>query len=154
MRSRPHRRPIQPTSIEDDPAYIIYTSGSTGRPKGIVHTHRSALAYAAAAAAEYDLVADDRMVNIAPLHFDQSTFELYSAPLVGAAVLVVPDPVLRFPASVAAMVEAERATVWYSVPHLLDPDGRAGGARRRRTCRRCGGSCSAAKCSHRVNWPS
>ena len=104
---------------EDDPAYIIYTSGSTGRPKGIVHTHRSALAYAVAAAAEYDLVTDDRMVNIAPLHFDQSTFELYSAPLVGAAVLVVPDPVLRFPASVAAMVEAERATVWYSVPHLL-----------------------------------
>jgi amino acid adenylation domain-containing protein len=101
------------------PAYIIYTSGSTGRPKGIVHTHRSALAYAVAAAAGYELSSDDRMVNIAPLHFDQSTFELYAAAIVGAAVIVVPDPVLRFPASVAALVEAERATVWYSVPHLL-----------------------------------
>ncbi len=103
----------------DDPAYIIYTSGSTGRSKGIVHTHRSALAYAVAGAETYRLTSDDRMVNIAPLHFDQSTFELYSAPLVGAAVIVVPDPVLRFPASVASLVEAERATVWYSVPHLL-----------------------------------
>jgi amino acid adenylation domain-containing protein len=103
----------------DDPAYIIYTSGSTGRPKGIVHTHRSALAYAQAGAETYRLTSDDRMVNIAPLHFDQSTFELYSGPLVGAAVIVVPDPVLRFPASVASIVEAERATVWYSVPHLL-----------------------------------
>ncbi len=111
---------VGPAAVaEDDPSYIIYTSGSTGRPKGIVHTHRSALAYAAAAAAEYELVAGDRMVNIAPLHFDQSTFELYAAPLVGAAVIVVPDPVLRFPASVATMVETERATVWYSVPHLL-----------------------------------
>lgn len=102
-----------------DPAYIIYTSGSTGRPKGIVHTHRSALAYAVAGAEAYGLRPADRMVNIAPLHFDQSTFELYSAPLVGAGVIVVPDPVLRFPASVASLVEAERATVWYSVPHLL-----------------------------------
>jgi len=103
----------------DDPAYIIYTSGSTGRPKGIVHTHRSALAYARAGAETYALTSDDRMVNIAPLHFDQSTFELYSGPLVGAAVIVVPDPVLRFPASVVSLVENERATVWYSVPHLL-----------------------------------
>jgi amino acid adenylation domain-containing protein len=102
-----------------DPAYIIYTSGSTGRPKGIVHTHRSGLAYAVAAAAGYELRPDDRMVNIAPLHFDQSTFELYASAIVGAAVIVVPDPVMRFPASVAAMVEAERATIWYSVPHLL-----------------------------------
>lgn len=102
-----------------DPAYIIYTSGSTGRPKGIVHTHRSALAYAIAAAAGYELHSDDRMVNIAPLHFDQSTFELYASAIVGAAVIVVPDPVMRFPASVAALVEAERATIWYSVPHLL-----------------------------------
>jgi amino acid adenylation domain-containing protein len=103
----------------DDPAYIIYTSGSTGRPKGIVHTHRSALAYAVAAAAAYELGRDDRMVNIAPLHFDQSTFELYASAIVGASVIVVPDPVMRFPASVAALVEAERATIWYSVPHLL-----------------------------------
>jgi amino acid adenylation domain-containing protein len=115
------RRPPQPpVPVDpDDPAYIIYTSGSTGRPKGIVHTHRSALAYAVAAAAGYELSSDDRMVNIAPLHFDQSTFELYASAIVGAAVIVVPDPVMRFPASVAALVEAERATVWYSVPHLL-----------------------------------
>lgn len=108
-----------PVLDPDDPAYIIYTSGSTGRPKGIVHTHRSAMTYALAGTEAYELAADDRMVNIAPLHFDQSTFELYSGPLVGAAVIVVPDPVLRFPASVASLVEAERGTVWYSVPHLL-----------------------------------
>ncbi len=103
----------------DDPAYIIYTSGSTGGPKGIVHSHRSALAYARTAADVYGLTLSDRLANIAPLHFDQSTFELYAAPLVGAAVIVVPDPILRFPASLSELIESQRATVWYSVPYLL-----------------------------------
>lgn len=104
---------------EDDPAYIIYTSGSTGRPKGIVHSHRSALAYATQAARAYGLGAADRLANIAPLHFDQSTFELYAAPLVGASVVVVPEPVLRFPASVSQLIDDHHITVWYSVPYLL-----------------------------------
>ncbi len=103
----------------DDPAYVIPTSGSTGRPKGIVHTHRSAVAYAEAAARTYELSTADRLANVASLHFDQSTFELYAAPLVGASVVVVPDAVLRFPASVADLVEREQVTVWYSVPYVL-----------------------------------
>ena len=78
-----------------------------------------ALAYVRLAAAAYDLAPSDRFANIAGLHFDQSTFELYVAPFVGAAVTVVPDAVLRFPASVSELVERERVTVWYSVPYVL-----------------------------------
>ncbi len=113
--------PGDPVDAEPaDPAYIIYTSGSTGAPKGIVHSHASALAYARAAVVEYGLGPDDRLANIAPLHFDQSTFELYAAPLAGAVVLAVPDPVLRFPASVSELIAREGITVWYSVPYLLE----------------------------------
>jgi len=101
------------------PAYIVYTSGSTGKPKGIVHTHASAVAYASRAVATYGLTPSDRLANIAPLHFDQSTFELWAGPLAGAAVVVVPDGVLRFPASVSDLVARERATVWYSVPFAI-----------------------------------
>ena len=100
-------------------AYIIYTSGSTGRPKGIVHSHRSALAYASTAADVYGLTAADRLANAAALHFDQSTFELYAAAIVGAAVIVLSDPILRFPASVTTILESQRVSVWYSVPTLL-----------------------------------
>lgn len=111
--SPPHEgRPPQPT----DAAYIIFTSGSTGRPKGIVHTHASALAYARRAVDTYGLDETDRLANIAPLHFDQSTFELYAGPLAGAAVLVVPDGALRFPASTSKLIAEERVTIWYSVP--------------------------------------
>ncbi len=102
-----------------DDAYIVYTSGSTGRPKGIVHTNASALAYAVAAVETYELTAADRLANVAALHFDQSTFELYAAPLAGASVLVLSDVVMRFPASTAELIEQERVTVWYSVPYAI-----------------------------------
>lgn len=105
--------------LGSDPAYIISTSGSTGRPKSIVHTHTSGLRYAELAAACYDLRADDRMANVAPFHFDQSTFELYSAPLVGASSVLIPDVLLRFPASVSEVLERESVTTWYSVPTIL-----------------------------------
>lgn len=102
-----------------DPAYMITTSGSTGAPKSIVHTHHSGLRYAELAAACYGLRSDDRMANVAPFHFDQSTFELYSGPLVGAGVVLVPEVLLQFPAGVAALVEREQVTIWYSVPTIL-----------------------------------
>lgn len=102
-----------------DDAYIVYTSGSTGRPKGIVHSHASALAYAVAAVDTYELKPEDRLANVAALHFDQSTFELYAAPLAGAAVVVLSDVVMRFPASTAELIERERVTVWYSVPYAI-----------------------------------
>jgi amino acid adenylation domain-containing protein len=112
--------PSSPADVDASmPAYIVYTSGSTGKPKGIVHTHASALAYARTAVATYELTASDRLANIAPLHFDQSTFELWAGPLAGAAVVVVPDGVLRFPASVSDLIARERATVWYSVPFAI-----------------------------------
>ncbi len=109
-----------PVLRPDDLAYLMYTSGSTGTPKGMAHTHRSGLTYARLAAETYDIDSSDRLANIAPLHFDQSTFELYAAPLAGASVLVVSDGVLRFPASLATLIADERITVWYSVPYVLD----------------------------------
>ena len=112
--------PAPPADVgPSSPAYIVYTSGSTGKPKGIVHTHASACAYASRAVDTYGLTASDRLANIAPLHFDQSTFELWAGPLAGAAVVVVPDGVLRFPASLSDLVARERATVWYSVPFAI-----------------------------------
>ncbi len=103
----------------DDPAYIIYTSGSTGRPKGIVHTHGSALAYAERAVDTYRLTPADRVAGIPPLHFDQSTFELYAAPLARSAVVAVSEAQVRFPATLTERSADEKITVWYSVPSLF-----------------------------------
>lgn len=102
-----------------DLAYVIFTSGSTGLPKGIVHTHDSALNYAQAAAELYDLRPEDRVAGIAPLHFDQSTFHLFSVPVAGAAACLVPEAHVRLPASLASCLESDRVSVIYTVPYLL-----------------------------------
>jgi amino acid adenylation domain-containing protein len=108
-----------PRMVEQDLAYILYTSGSTGVPKGIMHTHRSGLSFPLWAKETYGLQRNDRVSNHAPLHFDLSTFDLFATGLAGATVVLVPEGVAKFPASVAKLIETERLSVWYSVPFAL-----------------------------------
>lgn len=103
----------------DDPAYIIFTSGSTGIPKGILHSHRTGLSYARMAADLYGLRETDRLGNHSPLHFDMSTFDLYSGPLAGACTVIIPEMHAKLPASLGQLLEEERLSVWYSVPYAI-----------------------------------
>jgi amino acid adenylation domain-containing protein len=112
-------QPAAPRVIEQDLAYILYTSGSTGTPKGVMHTHRSALAWAGIAADTYGLRADDRLSNHAPLHFDLSTLDYFSAAIAGATTVIIPEAHVRLPASLARLIESERMTVLYTVPFAL-----------------------------------
>ena len=105
--------------VDDDLAYIMVTSGSTGTPKGLMHTHRSGRAYAELSAREYGVRPDDRLGNHSPLHFDMSTFEYLTGPLVGSATVIIPEEVTMFPRSLAELIERERLTFWYSVPLAL-----------------------------------
>lgn len=112
--------PRPPASVAtDSPSYIITTSGSTGEPKGMVHTHRSALAYANMTLRTYGLRSDDRVSDIAPHHFDISTHSLWSVPLAGATNVVISEAYQRLPASHSKRLQDERVTYWYSVPFLL-----------------------------------
>jgi amino acid adenylation domain-containing protein len=76
----------------DAAAYIMYSSGSTGQPKGVLVAHRGVVR----------LVIDNTFVelgpeqvhlHLAPLPFDASTFEIWSALLNGAKLVILPDPV-------------------------------------------------------------
>jgi amino acid adenylation domain-containing protein len=106
-------------TIEMDLAYILYTSGSTGNPKGIMHTHRSGLSFAEWAAQTYDLRADDRLSNHAPLHFDLSTFDFFASSIVGATTIIIPEALTKFPANMSNLMESEKISIWYSVPFAL-----------------------------------
>ncbi|NNF17648.1 MAG: AMP-binding protein, partial [Gammaproteobacteria bacterium] len=105
--------------IESDLAYIIYTSGSTGTPKGIMHTHHSGLSFARWAASEYGFCHQDRLSNHAPLHFDLSIMDYFSAVLVGATTVIVPEEYTKLPASYSQLLEDHKVTVLYTVPFAL-----------------------------------
>ncbi len=100
-------------------AYIMYTSGSTGDPKGLMHTHASGLAYAAMSARLYGLRGDDRLASHSPLHFDMSTLDYFSGPLAGACSVILTESHMKMPASMSALIDDERLTIWYSVPYAL-----------------------------------
>ncbi len=98
-----------PLAGPDNGCYVIFTSGSTGRPKGVVTLHRN-VAELVHGGDFLRLDGDDTLLHLAPLPFDNSTFEIW-APLVGGARLVM-APVMQYaPADVAEWVARYGVTV-------------------------------------------
>ena len=112
-------QPLDRSALDTDLAYIMYTSGSTGEPKGIMHTHASGLSYAKWAHDVYQLRQDDRLANHAPLHFDLSTFDFFAGALAGATTVIVGDEYLQLPASYSQLLQDEKITTFFTVPHYL-----------------------------------
>jgi amino acid adenylation domain-containing protein len=114
----------------DNLAYIVYTSGSTGKPKGVAATHRGVLrvvvdpGYAT-------LGADGTILQLAPVPFDASTFEIWGALLNGGRLAIYPPgPVsLR---ELAAALRVHRVTTLFLTTGLFhqmideEPEGLAG----------------------------
>lgn len=111
-------RPV-PRIGPEHPAHLLFTSGSTGQPKGVVVTHRSVVASASWGIREFETRAADRISCHAPLHFDQSTFDLYTAFAAGAELHLVPPELNLNPRKLAALIRDERLTRWASVPSVL-----------------------------------
>lgn len=105
--------------IDQDLAYLMYTSGSTGEPKGMMHTHLGSVSYARWGARHVGLGPGDRVASHAPLHFDLSIFDFFSTAQAGGTVVLVPEPVTKFPASWTRYIQDEGITVVFTVPHTL-----------------------------------
>src|SRR5207302_6538993 len=75
----------------DDLAYLIYTSGSTGIPKGVMSTHRGLLNRLLWMQEQYELTANDCVLQKTPYCFDVSVWE-FLWPLTVGARLVVAKP--------------------------------------------------------------
>ncbi|MEI2693417.1 MAG: amino acid adenylation domain-containing protein [Anaerolineae bacterium] len=105
--------PIGPDRL----ANLHYTSGSTGKPKGVMQNHRNLLHFMATIAHTWPLRADDRIAHLISCSFSAAMMPIWGALLNGAAVA----PFNPRQAGVAGLVdwlEAERITIYFSVPAL------------------------------------
>ncbi|HEY6333986.1 MAG TPA: amino acid adenylation domain-containing protein, partial [Blastocatellia bacterium] len=70
-------------------AYVMYTSGSTGGPKGVTVRHKSVLRLVKEAG-YVNLSSEDRILQLASISFDASTFEIWGALLNGGHMVLFP----------------------------------------------------------------
>ncbi|MFE7121650.1 amino acid adenylation domain-containing protein, partial [Streptomyces sp. NPDC057654] len=104
----------------DDLAYVIFTSGSTGEPKGVEITHGAASNTVTDVNERFGVESADRVLAVSALEFDLSVYDIFGPLTAGGALVLVDEEDRRDAASWLASVRRHRATVWNSVPALLD----------------------------------
>src|SRR5262249_53455830 len=99
------------TTAADSLAYVMYTSGSTGEPKGVAVRQRGVLRLVFGS----DYVrfgAEEVYLQLAPLSFDASTFELWGALLHGARCVLYGERVPSAPQLLRVLREQRVSCLW------------------------------------------
>jgi aspartate racemase len=107
----------------ESPAYVCYTSGSTGRPKGVIIPHRGVVRLVKNT--NYIAISSsDIFLQLSPVSFDASTFEIWGSLLNGAR-LVMPPAKIMSPAEIGRTIQKHRVSVlWLTAGlfHLMVDD--------------------------------
>lgn len=99
-------------------AYVAFTSGSTGRPKGVAVSHRAVVRLLVGT--DYArLGPDETLLQLAPVNFDASTFEIWGALLHGGRLVIHPGRV-PLPAELGAWLQGHRVTTAWLTASLFN----------------------------------
>jgi aspartate racemase len=104
----------------DNLAYVIYTSGSTGNPKGVSVPQRAVVRLVKETNyAEFN--GDETFLQLAPLAFDASTFEIWGCLLNGARLVMMPPRQLSLTELGEALKRCNVTTLWLTAGlfHLM-----------------------------------
>jgi len=110
---------IESENLSIDLAYVLFTSGSTGVPKGVMIPHKAILDYIDWCVDEYQLTENDVISNHAPLYFDNSTFDLYTAFKTGATLHLVHEQLNAVIPLLVGWLRTRKITTFFCVPSVL-----------------------------------
>ncbi len=111
--------PIKSQNISIDLAYVLFTSGSTGVPKGVMIPHKAIIDYIDWCVDEYQLTDNDIISNHAPLYFDNSTFDLYTAFKTGATLHLVHEQLNAVIPLLVSWLRERKISTFFCVPSVL-----------------------------------
>ncbi|PGM04225.1 hypothetical protein CN935_23910, partial [Bacillus cereus] len=92
-----------------DIAYIIYTSGSTGQPKGNLTAHQNVIK-TIINNGYIEILETDRILQLSNYAFDGSVFDIYSALLNGATLVLIPQETALDMKALSGYIQDENIT--------------------------------------------
>ncbi|NJL51094.1 MAG: amino acid adenylation domain-containing protein [Hydrococcus sp. SU_1_0] len=105
------------TSLKpDNLAYIIYTSGSTGKPKGVQLEHRGVVNFLQSMQTEPGMNEQDILLAVTSISFDIAVLELFLPIIIGAKVIIAPQPVTADGHQLLALMLRSQATMMQATP--------------------------------------
>ncbi len=93
-------------------AYVIYTSGSTGKPKGVLIEHQSLINFTQSAIKNYQITAQDTVLQFASINFDAAAEEIYPCLSCGGTLVLRTEEMMK---SVSAFIQESQhkeVTIW------------------------------------------
>jgi amino acid adenylation domain-containing protein len=103
----------------DNLAYVIYTSGSTGVPKGVMVPHRGICNRLLWGQKAYQLSESDRVLQAFSLSFDFATWEIFTALVAGAQLIIAEPESYQDSAYLVKLIIDHRITLAGFVPSML-----------------------------------
>jgi amino acid adenylation domain-containing protein len=99
--------------------YIIYTSGSTGKPKGVMTTHYN-VTRVVRNTNYIDIKPEDRILQLSNYAFDGSVFDIYSALLNSAPLVMIQRDDALAVSRLAEKIKRESITVFFVTTALFN----------------------------------
>jgi amino acid adenylation domain-containing protein len=115
-RHAPGRAAVSSTVSPADLAYVICTSGSTGRPKPVLIEHRGVTNLMRALSSEFGIRAYDTVLSVASISFDMALFDIFSALVCGARVVLATTEEAVNPAALSRLIASSGATYMFATP--------------------------------------
>lgn len=113
--SEVHPGTVAGRPVDRDAAYVMFTSGSTGEPKGVVVSRRTLAHVLDWFGRRFEVSGEDRVLALAPLHFDIALVELLLPLTRGASACLAPPLAGASPPSLAAFLNQAKVTLAYVV---------------------------------------